>query len=243
MSRSPPHTGQPRSRPQNGVATPSSTGRVATSIPCCDQPLLLPQKCPCRDPKPWSRHQTTTRQPEPYRDINRCRDTVSPTQPQARLRHQYQVATLLETNLCRDIKSMSRPPTLSPMSRHQIHVATPFLPTVGFPGRDAKLQVATSHTATHVATSKMMSRPQLSSTPFLLRRDANFSMSRPPLLPPMSRPQNDVATSIPTGQNPRSSILRPTATQRGRDAISWSRPHVQPNQVATSNPCRDLNRS
>ena len=38
-------------------------------------------------------------------------------------------------------------------------------------------------------------------------------------------------------------ILRPTATQPGRNATSWSRPHVQPNQVATSNLCRDLNRS
>ena len=106
---------------------------------------------------------------------------------------------------CRDIKSMSRPPTLSPMSRHQIHVATPFLATVRFLGRDAKLKVATSHTAAHVATLKMMSRHQLSSAPFLLLRDAIFSMSRPPLLPPMSRPQNVVATSISTGQNPRSS--------------------------------------
>ena len=129
------------------------------------------------------------------------------------------------------------------MSRHRFHVATSFLPTVGFPGLDAKSQVATSHTVIHVATSKMTSRPQLSSTPFLLCRDAIFSMSRPPLLPPMSRPQNDVATSIPTCQNPKSSILRPTATQPGRDATSWSRPHVQPNQVATSNPCHDLNRS
>ena len=38
-------------------------------------------------------------------------------------------------------------------------------------------------------------------------------------------------------------ILRPTATQPGRDATSWSRPHVQPNQVASSNLCRDLNKS
>ena len=106
---------------------------------------------------------------------------------------------------CRDIKSMFRPLTLSPMSRHQIHVATPFLPTVGFLGRDAKLHVPTSHTAAYVATSKMMSRHQHSSAPFLLRRDTIFSMSRPPLLPPMSRPLNAVATSILPGQNPRSS--------------------------------------
>ena len=38
-------------------------------------------------------------------------------------------------------------------------------------------------------------------------------------------------------------ILRPTATQPGRDATSWSQPHVKPNQVATSNLCHHLNRS
>ena len=67
----------------------------------------------------------------------------------------------------------------------------------------------------------MMSRHQACSTPFLLRRDA---MSRPPLLPPMSRHQ-----------------LQPAATQPGRDVhSSWSRPHVQTHQVATSSPCCDL---
>ena len=61
----------PRSRPQNSRSRhPISTGQVATSNRCRDQPLLLPQERPCRDPKPWSRHQTTTRQPEPCRDIN-----------------------------------------------------------------------------------------------------------------------------------------------------------------------------
>ena len=62
----------PLSQPQNDVATPTfnrpghdlksmsrhpiSTGQVTTSNRCRDQPLLLPQKRPCRDPKPWSRH-------------------------------------------------------------------------------------------------------------------------------------------------------------------------------------------
>ena len=150
----------------------------------------------------------TSRQPESCRDIKsvprHCFSCPAPSQvATAEL-----VATLLETPLCRDInfmsrlrfptgqfatsvpcrdiKSMSRPLTLSPMSRHQIHVATPFLPTVGFPGRDAKIQVATSHTATHVATSKMMSRHQLSSAHFCYVATPFFSMSRPPLLSPMS---------------------------------------------------------
>ena len=46
-----------------------STSQVTTSNQCRDQPLLLPQKRPCCDPKPWSRHQITTRQPESCRDI------------------------------------------------------------------------------------------------------------------------------------------------------------------------------
>ena len=134
-----------RSRPRNDVVTPSSTGRVATSIPCRDL-LSVPPKQPRSRPQTGSRHRFSC----PAR---------------ARSRHQNQVATLLGTNLCRDIAFMSR---------HRFHVATSFLPPMGFPSRDAKLQVATSHTATHVVTSKMMSQPQLSSAPFLLRRDAIF---------------------------------------------------------------------
>ena len=95
------------------------------------------------------------------------------------------------------------------MSRHQIHVATPFLPTVGFPGRDAKLQVATSHTAAYVATSKMMSRHQLSSAPFLLHRDAIF-------------PCRDLPCCHPC-----------------RDLKMMSRHQAQPSQVVTSKPGRD----
>ena len=104
---------------------------------------------------------------------------------------------------------MSRPPTLSSMSRHQIHVATPFLPTVGFPSRDAKLQVETSHTAAHVATSKMMSRHQLSSAPFLLRRDSIF-------------PCRDLPFCLPC-----------------RDLKMMSRHQAQPSQVVTFKPGRD----
>ena len=67
------------------------------------------------------------------------RDTVSPAQPQSRSQHQNQVVTLLETNLCRDINFMSRPR---------------FCPQCDFPVAKLKIQVATSHTATHVATLK-----------------------------------------------------------------------------------------
>ena len=166
------------------VATrPGSLPQVATSLRCRDikatrimsrhqislaTPFLLPSPKPGRGTRTRSR--PSWRLPYVATSIS-CRNFVS---QQARSRRQFYVATSWRLNLCRDIKSMSRPPTLSPMSRHQIHVVTPFLPTVGFPGRDAKSQVATSYTATHVATSKMMSRHQLSSAPFLLRRDAIF---------------------------------------------------------------------
>ena len=83
------------------------------------------------------------------------------------------------------------------MSRHLLHVATSFLPTVGFPGRDAKLQVATSHAATHVATSKMMSRHPIYSAPFLLRRDAKRCRDLA-LAASHVATSTDVATSTPT---------------------------------------------
>ena len=43
------------------------------------------------------------------------------------------------------------------MSRHRFHVATSLLPTMIFPCHDAKIQVATSPTATHAATSNRLS--------------------------------------------------------------------------------------
>ena len=128
---------------------------------------------------------------------------------------------LLETNLCRDINFMSRPHILPPMSRHQIHVATPFMPIVGFPSRNAKLQVATSHMATHVATSKMMSQHQLSSAPFLLRRDAIFPCRDLPCCHPCRDLKHDIATSnqllfkLLTLSQP----LHVTTSKQGRDLL------------------------
>ena len=153
---------------------------------------------------------------------------------------QNHVAT---SNRCRDITQANPgrdPPGGYPMSRHQFHVATSFPPTVGFSSRNTTIPGHAFPTATHVATSKMMSRPQHSPVPSLLCRERHFSMSRPPLLPPMSRHQNDVAT---WGQEKQVAQLRPAAHQPGRDATSWSRPHAQSNKVATSNRCCDLNRS
>ena len=105
----PPQAEQARSRPQNDVTTPSSTGQVATSILCRD---LLD------DPAYVATSSS-------FRDLN---------SQQARSRRQFHVATswrltyvatsnpcrdLPHCRSCRDIKSISRPPTLLPMSRPQ----------------------------------------------------------------------------------------------------------------------------
>ena len=123
------HSGVPRSRPQNGVATP----------------FLLPS-------------------PKPGRTL--CRDINFMSRPHWR---QTYVATstscrdLLHCCPFRDIKSMSRHPTLLPMSRP--HTLLPML-----------------RSQNDVVTSN-----QLNPIYAMLRR--HFSMSRPPLQPPMSRPQ------------------------------------------------------
>ena len=129
-----------------------------------------------------------------------------PAQPQARSRHQNQVATLLTTNLCRDIKfmsrprscqqwdfqvvtpkSMSRPPTLSPMSRHQIHVTTPFL-------LNRTNEVATPNPQCPPATPKsQVTKPETYCNPARSRRHLLVATSRPTIpgrdLITMSRPQ------------------------------------------------------
>ena len=82
--------------------------------------------------------------------------------------------------------------------------------------------VATSCTVAHVVTSKGCRDIKIISASSLLRRDA---MSRPPLLPPMSRPQNDVVTSTATCCNStRSRRLSLVATSACRDLQTRSRP-------------------
>ena len=110
------------------VATrPSSLPQVATPT---EQARSQPQEQQAR-----SRRQSMSRPPG---RLSLCRDISFMS------RHQSptgQVATsvpcrdLLETNLCRDVKMMSRPPALVPMSRRQNDVTT-------------------SCTCAHVATSK-----------------------------------------------------------------------------------------
>ena len=88
-----------------------------------------------------------------------CRDLTSAHNGISRSRHRNQVATshtvahVATSNPCRDAK---------PAQPHFCYVATPFF------------HVATSLVATHVATSTLMSRPQMS----FPGRNMNF-MSRP----------------------------------------------------------------
>ena len=73
-----------------------SQNHVATSNQCRD----TTQTTPCRDIKSVSRHRFSCPVPKPGRDVL------------------FPGHDLLKFPLCRDIVSMSRPPTLPPMSRH-----------------------------------------------------------------------------------------------------------------------------
>ena len=157
----PPQAEQARSRPQNDVATSSSTGQVATSIPCrnlLDDQTYVATSSSCRDlnsQQARSRrqfHVATSWRLTYVATSSSCRDLNS---QQARSRRQFHGVTtwrltyVATSTSCRDLvpahseifksrrqQSRSRPPTLLPMSRHQIHVATPFLPNQSRPGRD-----------------------------------------------------------------------------------------------------------
>ena len=101
-----------------------STSQIATSNRCRNQPLLLPQKRPCCNPKPWSRHQTTTRHPEPCRDIKSVSRHHS---GQSRSRPPNRVATpflLPSPKPGRDVHFWSQPQADQTRSRPQSHVAT-----------------------------------------------------------------------------------------------------------------------
>ena len=103
--------------------------------------------CTCRDtprqPAPRSRPHfdvATPRQPESCRDIK----SVSRHHPDHSMsRHQIGVARSFLLPSPSQVAT-SRPgrnlPGDEPMSRHQFHVGTSFLPTMGFPGRDTKIQ-------------------------------------------------------------------------------------------------------
>ena len=117
-------------------------------------------------------------------------------------RHQIGVATPLKLIKVATPKQGHDPPEGYPMSRHQFHVATSLLRTVGFLGRDTKYpgrDLPHCHPCRDLKNDVATSN-QFSSIFATSRR--HFSMSRPPLLPSMSRPQIDVATSSRPSQLP-----------------------------------------
>ena len=122
--------------------------------------------------------------------------------------------------------------------------------------------VATSLPAQQRQTRSRLQNGVATSNPTGQITTSNFQVATPKGHP-TSRPHIHVTTSFPPNQNkrgldlktrsrhqihnvllrcqnPRSLSLRPTVTQPGRNATPWSRPHVQPNQVATSNGYRNL---
>ena len=137
---------QRRSSAQRAQVTriaPRSWAHVATSFPCPVPSQVvtsspgrnLLEANPCRDIKLVSRHCSVHSRSRPPNGVATPFLLLS---PQAMSRHQIGVATpprpiqVATPKLGRDL------PRGYPMLRHQIHVATPFLPTVGFPGRDTK---------------------------------------------------------------------------------------------------------
>ena len=146
------------------------------------------------------RHQidvATSLRPLQVATSKRGRDTVSPAQPQARSQHQNQVATLLETNLCRDINFMSLPR---------------FFPTVGFLGRDTKNPVRdlqSNWLKSQVVQAETYYNPARSRRHFLVVTSCPTKPGRD--LKSMSRPQ--------TGPNPQRPLFfflvvtQPSSTQ------------------------------
>ena len=171
----------PRSRPQSSRLRHQTTTRQPES---------------CRDIKSVSRRQPHVATPLPPNQTNQvvtskmgsrlqfptcqvvtsipCRDLLSSLTTTNQVATSLLVRDLLETNLCRDIDFMSRPRSC---------------PQWDF-------QVATSHIATHVATSKMMSRPPIQ--PAINPRSSNL---RPTATQTRSRRHFLVATSRPTKPN------------------------------------------
>ena len=171
-------------------------------------------------------------------------------------RHQIGVATPLRPIQVATSKPGRDPPGGYPMSRHQFHVATSFLPTVGFPGRDTKIQVATSLYSPHRTplsrpknlgcdAKSSIANPARSRRPFLVAtskscRDLKLTrpgrdlkvMSRPQIVIPRSQHEFHVTTQDP-------SVLTSARSrhQKGcRDTNPLQSRSRRQNDVATS-PC------
>ena len=119
--------------------------------------------CTCRDtprqPAPRSRPHfdvTTSRQPKPCRDSNRCRDLKA---ARTMSRHQIDVVTPRQPESCRDIKSMSRHHSEHSRLRPQNGVATSSLLSPIHPGRDIHF-LSRPHADQTRSQPQVMSRPQ-----------------------------------------------------------------------------------
>ena len=122
-----------RAHSQHRSCAQAACTQVATSLRCRDTKAA----------RIMSRHQigvATPPRPLHVTTSNRCRDIVSPAQPKpgrdikTRSRPSWRRTYVATSISCRDLVSAhngisrSRPPLQPLMSRHQIHVATPFLP-------------------------------------------------------------------------------------------------------------------
>ena len=156
------------------------------------------QPAPCRDLTSMLRHQGNQNH---VVTSNRCRDTTQASPS----------CDLLELHLCRDIASMSRPPSQPPMSRHQSM---------------SRLQFPTGQVTTSITCRDLLKTN--------LCRDINF-MSRPPFChSEISRsrrqhPGCDLPHCYPCRDLKVMSrhLVQPAATQLGRDVpflVATSRP-------------------
>ena len=95
---------------------------------------------------------------------------------------------------------VATPPRTQAMLRHRFQVATSFLPTMGFPGRDIRSQVATSNSAAHVATPKAC-------------HDIDFGRPAVPVL------QHQIQAMTPLGYHPCRDVKF-----MSRPGTNWSQP-------------------
>ena len=182
-----------RSRP------PGQLSHVATSIPCRDLPSTQ-LKPPRSRPQKWGCDT----------NFHRAGRTMS--------RHQIGVVTPLRPIQVATPKPGRDPPGGYSMSRHQFYVATSFLPQWTF-------QVATLKSKSRPAFVPLTERPCRDPKPWSQRQTTTRQ-------PEPCRDINSMSRHHGQCLLPRHQYR--SSAQPGHDFHLWSRPHVQPNQVATS---------
>ena len=127
---------QARSRHRSQVAT-SWTTKPGRNV----NPMSRPPFCPTKivqvtTSKMGSRHQLPWGSQNPVTTSNQCRD-ITQANPDGDLKKgsQHRLFCPAPSQVATP-KPGRDPPGDYPMSRHQFHAATSFLPTVGFPGCD-----------------------------------------------------------------------------------------------------------